>query len=278
MKRFFCAPFASFASFAAAGWFICGAPAAHAQDLHDLLRNGGGGGHPAAPMGGQIGIGQPGNVQEIIETIRSVSTPRFGSLTGDMQAPAGADGSVVLYRTASCPPSKQAAAYMQSKGIPFVERDVERNAEYNKEYQRLGGRGVPFMVFGRKTPTGYSPAMIDRNYADMQRAGRDEPSAEQGQGQGQGRGLGQGQAGGRDDGGRPTRAAGNRRNPDAGGRGAANPELDGPGNDRAEMNGSGGYGNGNGNGSRNDPSGSGAGKNANDGTDRRMMGRWPPSR
>ena len=120
MKRFFWTPFASFASFAAAGWFICGAPAVHAQDLHDLLRNGVGGGHPAAPMGGQIGIGQPGNVQEIIETIRSVSTPRFGSLSGDMQAPAGADGSVVLYRTASCPPSKQAAAYMQRKGIPFV--------------------------------------------------------------------------------------------------------------------------------------------------------------
>ena len=58
---------------------------------------------------------------------------------------------------------------MQSKGIAFDERDIEKKTDYRSEYSRLGGKGgVPLILFGRKTMSGFSPELFDQNYAEFQ--------------------------------------------------------------------------------------------------------------
>ena len=88
-----------------------------------------------------------------------------------------AQGKVVLYRTSWCNYCKKASAYMQSRGIPFAERDIETNVGYKAEYQKLGGTGgVPFIVFGQKTIMGFNEASFDKNYAEFQVAQANPPA------------------------------------------------------------------------------------------------------
>ena len=55
---------------------------------------------------------------------------------------------------------------MRAKNIGFVERDIQTNPSYKAEYRRLGGKGVPLIVFQEKTMSGFSEAAFDRYYAD----------------------------------------------------------------------------------------------------------------
>lgn len=103
---------------------------------------------------------------------------RTDSLGGE-----GYGGTVVFYRTASCGYCRKAERYMRSRGIPFVERYIERDPQARREYEDYGFRGVPGLVFGSERLNGYNEAKIDRLYARMQRSdgyaddhGRVEPA------------------------------------------------------------------------------------------------------
>lgn len=101
--------------------------------------------------------------------IKSATDVTLGTIAGGAQGPADAQGKVVLYRTAWCGYCKRASAYMQQKNIPFVERDIEANPAYKAEYSRLGGKGVPFTVFGTRTLSGFNESAFDNYYAEYQR-------------------------------------------------------------------------------------------------------------
>jgi len=68
---------------------------------------------------------------------------------------------------------------MQNKNIEFVERDIEANPRYKAEFKRLGGRGVPLMVFREKTMSGFNESAFERYYADFKRSpeGSSNPAA-----------------------------------------------------------------------------------------------------
>lgn len=135
----------------------------------------------ALDLGGLItGALRNGTVstQDLVGVIRSVAQVSYGQIPSGAGAPQDVEGKVVLYRTAWCGYCKQAAAYMQQKAIPFVERDIETDPANKAEYTRLGGKGpVPFIVFGQKTMLGFSAAAIDQNYAEYQRILATRPSA-----------------------------------------------------------------------------------------------------
>ena len=117
------------------------------------------------------------NTQDLVGVIRSVAQVSYGQVPSGAEAPQNVEGKVVLYKTAWCGYCKQAAAYMQKKAIPFVERDIETDPANKAEYTRLGGKGpVPFIVFGQKTMLGFSAAAIDQNYAEYQRIQSAQPS------------------------------------------------------------------------------------------------------
>ncbi len=100
--------------------------------------------------------------------VKSVAEAVQGRVDDGGEIP-NADGKVILYRTAWCGHCKRAAAYMERKGVAFVERDIETNPSYRNEYAKAGGgRGVPVIVFGEKTMTGFSEKAFDKHYAAFQ--------------------------------------------------------------------------------------------------------------
>lgn len=127
----------------------------HAQDygrlITDLVRN------------------RTPNSKDISGVINSISKVSYGQIPKGASAPQDAAGKVVLYSTEWCGFCKKAVSHMQQNSIPFVERDVERDPASKAEFTQLGGKGVPFLVFGQKTMQGASPAEIDKHYAEFQR-------------------------------------------------------------------------------------------------------------
>lgn len=75
--------------------------------------------------------------------------------------PAAAKGPVKLLTTSWCGYCRQARAYLNSRGIPFEDLDVEKSAQGRQEYRQLGGRGVPIILVGDQRMDGYSQARLD---------------------------------------------------------------------------------------------------------------------
>ena len=140
----------------------------YSQGFGDLLRNAVG--KIVSPSGGGAAnnsANAPGAdaLQGLLMNgFSSLTGIDLGSLTPGTPA-ADTQGRVVLFRTSWCGYCKQAAAYMSQKGIPYIERDTE-NALNKLDYKTYGGKGgVPLMVFGDKTMSGFAPAAFDQAYA-----------------------------------------------------------------------------------------------------------------
>lgn len=102
------------------------------------------------------------------KALRSITTVSIGRILDGTLRPVDTEGKVILYRNATCGYCKQAEAYMRARDIPFVERDINKNKAYYEEYRAYGGNGgVPLIVFGTETMSGFSPAVFDRHYAAM---------------------------------------------------------------------------------------------------------------
>jgi len=67
---------------------------------------------------------------------------------------------VVIYTTDWCGYCKKAKKFMRKNKIAFTEYDIEKSARARREYQRLNGRGVPLIVVGDRTLSGFSPASL----------------------------------------------------------------------------------------------------------------------
>lgn len=132
----------------------------HAQSFGDLLK--------LVPQG----IAN----NNVLNAIKSLSEITQGQLEPGT-TPENADGKVVLYRTEWCGYCKRAAAYMQSNNVPFIERDIERNAGYKAEFKRLGGKGVPLIVLGEKTMSGFSESAFEKQYASFKQTGQGSAGA-----------------------------------------------------------------------------------------------------
>ena len=110
------------------------------------------------------------NVAGIAESFKSIVEVTQGRLPGGAP-PADEHGRVVLYRTAWCGYCKRAAAHMQRRNVAFVEYDIEANPSHRADYKRYGGSGgVPLIVFGQETMTGFDAARFDAMYAQFDAA------------------------------------------------------------------------------------------------------------
>jgi len=68
-----------------------------------------------------------------------------------------ANAKVVLYTTDWCGYCKQTKRFLDQKGIPFKEFDIEKNAEARKAYEALGGRGIPLIDVNGTLIRGFDP-------------------------------------------------------------------------------------------------------------------------
>jgi glutaredoxin len=70
-------------------------------------------------------------------------------------------GPVVMYSTSWCTYCAQARAYFARQRIRYQDYDVEKSAAASAAYKRLGGRGVPLIVHGGQTMSGFSEAAFE---------------------------------------------------------------------------------------------------------------------
>ena len=71
-----------------------------------------------------------------------------------------AQARVVMYATDWCGYCKQTRRFLDSKGIPYKEYDIEKSAEGRKAYEALGGRGIPLIDVNGTIIRGFSEEAI----------------------------------------------------------------------------------------------------------------------
>jgi glutaredoxin-like YruB-family protein len=69
---------------------------------------------------------------------------------------------VMVYTTESCPWCRKAKAYLEERGVPFQEVNLETDQEAARRIVELTGqRSVPVLARGERYVVGFDPARID---------------------------------------------------------------------------------------------------------------------
>lgn len=92
--------------------------------------------------------------------INSITGPATVTIIGGTAAAAKSTAKVKVYTTTWCGYCKRAKAYLQARGTPYQEIDVETSAQGQSEFQALGGRGVPVILVGNQRMDGYSEGTL----------------------------------------------------------------------------------------------------------------------
>jgi glutaredoxin len=71
-----------------------------------------------------------------------------------------AQARVVMYATEWCGYCKQTRRFLDSKGIPYKEYDIEKSTEGRRAYEALGGRGIPLIDVNGTIIRGFSEEAI----------------------------------------------------------------------------------------------------------------------
>ncbi|MGA2331593.1 MAG: glutaredoxin family protein [Syntrophales bacterium] len=70
---------------------------------------------------------------------------------------------VVIYTTSWCPYCRKARDYLQSRGIDFIEYDIEKDKEAAARKRQLDNRGgVPFAIINGRSISGFSASAYER--------------------------------------------------------------------------------------------------------------------
>ncbi len=72
---------------------------------------------------------------------------------------------VVMYSTTWCGYCKKARRYFGANKIRYKEYDVENSAKGKRDYKKLGAKGIPVILVGKKRLNGFSEAAFERIYA-----------------------------------------------------------------------------------------------------------------
>ena len=71
-----------------------------------------------------------------------------------------ANARVVLYSTDWCGYCKATLRFLDQKGIPFKEFDIEKNPAARQAYEALGGRGIPILDVNGTLIRDFNPEAI----------------------------------------------------------------------------------------------------------------------
>jgi glutaredoxin-like YruB-family protein len=98
----------------------------------------------------------------------ALSRARAGATEPPPRTPTRTAGAkVILYATSWCPACRSARAYMQSKGIPFVEKDIEKDSAAASELMEkakaagVSASGVPVLDINGSLMQGFDPQRLD---------------------------------------------------------------------------------------------------------------------
>ena len=71
---------------------------------------------------------------------------------------------VVMYSAEWCGVCKKAKKYFRENNIPYKDYDIEKSSKGKKDYKKLGAKGVPVILVGKKRLNGFSAATFESIY------------------------------------------------------------------------------------------------------------------
>ena len=71
---------------------------------------------------------------------------------------------VVMYSTEWCGYCEKARRYFKKSKIRFTEYDIEKNAKAKRRYDKMGAKGIPVILVGKKRMNGFSEKGFKRIY------------------------------------------------------------------------------------------------------------------
>ena len=108
------------------------------------------------------------DAEQVEVKVQTVKTVRVNYLPEWSSALAPPAASVVMYSTTWCGVCKRAKRYFQEQGIAYTEKDIEARDDWRQEFDRLGGVGVPLILVGKRSMSGFSASRFDALYEQAQ--------------------------------------------------------------------------------------------------------------
>ena len=71
---------------------------------------------------------------------------------------------VVMYSAEWCGVCKKAKKYFRANNIPYKDYDIDKSSKGKRDYKKLGAKGVPVILVGKKRLNGFSAATFDSIY------------------------------------------------------------------------------------------------------------------
>jgi glutaredoxin-like YruB-family protein len=116
------------------------------------------------PTGGAVSIVPSTSIEDILHK-HGITEEQFRRYSRKLPAKkGGSHKKVILYTTSWCPACTRARKYLNSRGVSFTEKDVEKSkSNLTEMLSKSGGaRGVPVIDVHGKVLRGFNQAAIDR--------------------------------------------------------------------------------------------------------------------
>ena len=103
----------------------------------------------------------PGAETSIVEVrINTYESPNIEAL----QEILNPKDKVVMYSAEWCGVCKKAKKYFKANNIPYKDYDIDKSSKGKKDYKKLGAKGVPVILVGKKRLNGFSAATFESIY------------------------------------------------------------------------------------------------------------------
>lgn len=73
---------------------------------------------------------------------------------------------VVIFSSTYCPNCMHVKKYLSEKDIPFMEFDIETSATARSYFEKLGGKGTPFLLVNNHPIQGFNKRAFWHYYQD----------------------------------------------------------------------------------------------------------------
>lgn len=82
----------------------------------------------------------------------------------DMQDVLNPKDKVVMYSAEWCGVCKKAKKYFKANNIPYKDYDIDKSSKGKKDFKKLGAKGVPVILVGKKRLNGFSAGSFESIY------------------------------------------------------------------------------------------------------------------